>query len=343
MSKHLTGQPNMMKEINKGLIKSALQKLQTATRVELSAATKISQPTVNTIINELMEERVVIESGMAKSSGGRKAMLYSLNSKIWYTLSVVVEEHELQYAVTDLDGEVIESDFSKHNADWTVEDLTASIAAILKRYKEIRAIAIGVPGAVSVKGVVFAIPKVKCLEGFALKEYLAEKFNVNVSVRNDINTVALGYYASNMTTDCEFACVHLGNTLGAGIIIGGNIVSGSGSFAGEIGFMQTSSSIRKGEIQLRSMTDKEIVLAVSQIMINVICLVNPAVLALGGHRLKESMKNELVNNCKKALPVEMLPEILFIEDERKYYMDGLAQIGMNSMNSDIRLIRDTKS
>lgn len=343
MSRKLTGQPNMLKEINKGLIKTALQKLQTATRVELCAETKISQPTVNMIVNELLEEQVVVEMGEAKSSGGRKAILYSLNSKMWYTLSVVIEERELQYAVTDLENSVIEEDKIERDMPWTIEDLKKQIERIIKENDEIRALSVGVPGAVSVDGTVFAIPKVECLEGFSLKTYLEDQFHVTVSVRNDINTVALGYYKANMTEEKEFACIHLGNTLGAGLIIGGRMVSGAHSFAGEIGFMQTAPDIRKGEIQLREMTDEEIILSVSRVMINMICLVNPAVLAIGGDRMRAGMQHALIENCKKALPKEMLPEIIFIEDERACYMAGLAQIGVDSMNSDVRLIRHEKA
>ena len=56
MKKNLTGKPGLLKEINIGLIKDALLKHGRATRVELASLTNISQPTVNLLIKELLEE-----------------------------------------------------------------------------------------------------------------------------------------------------------------------------------------------------------------------------------------------------------------------------------------------
>ena len=339
MKKALTGHPNMLKEVNKGLIKSALQRLQTATRVELCAETKISQPTVNAIINELLAENVVIENGVAKSSGGRKAVLYSLNSKLCYIASIVVEEHELQYAITDIDGKIIKDGFIEHENVWSIQELDEQIKEIVSLKKNVRALAIGVPGAVSKCGMVSAIPKVECLEGFQLKKHLEELLDVTVSLSNDINTVALGYFSEESKSNKEYACIHIGNTLGAGMIIGGQMVSGAGNFAGEIGFMQTDPEIRTKELSIKEMGYDDIILVVSKIMINTICLINPEVIAIGGKKINADICGVLRQNCMKALPEQMLPEIIYIEDERKYYLEGLSKVGVDSMNPAIMLVR----
>ncbi len=347
MKKALTGQPNMMKEINRGLIKDALKKLQPATRVDLCAETKISQPTVNLIMQELLAEQVVVESGLARSKGGRKAVLYSLNTSIWYILSVVIEEHELEYTVTDLENVILEEARIEEKKGWSLETLTENIGNILKRHKDIRALAVGVPGSVSSSGVIAEIPKIAFLEEFPLKEYLKERFHLTVSVRNDINTMALGYYADHMALKespndsslKDLTWIHLGDTLGAAMIINGKIVNGAGNFAGEIGFMQTGRSLRTKELYLEGLDGDEALLTVSKIMINTICLVNPAVLTISGHKLTKAAKKTLTDNCRAAIPKKMLPAIIFIEDERSYYLQGLSRVGMDSMNSDIKLIR----
>ncbi len=337
--RELTGQPNVMKEVNKGLIKTTLQRLQMATRVELSLETKISQPTVNMIVNELLAEKVVVESGMAKSNGGRKAVLYSLNTKIWSVLSIVVEKHELQFAVTDLNNEVMDRGSFKHKNVWTIESLTAKIEEIVKERKNIRALSVGVPGSVSDEGVVSAIPRVECLEGFSLKRHLEELFDLTVSVRNDINTIALGYYAARPESERDLACIHMGETLGAAMIIDGKVVNGAGNFAGEIGYMQVGTKLRSKELRLFELSEKQAILTVSKIMINLICLVNPAVLLMSGYVPTEEQKAAVLENCSATVPEGILPEIIFLEDERSWYMKGLAQAGLDSMNSDVRLIR----
>ncbi|MCR4907334.1 MAG: ROK family protein [Lachnospiraceae bacterium] len=337
--KELTGQPNLMKEVNRGLIKTALQRLHMATRVELSLETKISQPTVNTIVNELLAEEVVIESGKAESSGGRKAVLYSLNTKIWSVLSVLVEKRDLHYAVTDLNSEVIDEGHFKRKSLWSAESLTEKIAELVSRNKSIRALSVGVPGSVSKEGVVSAIPRVACLEGFSLKQRLEERFGLTVSVRNDINTIALGYYTARKIKDQDIACIHMGETLGAAMIIGGHVVNGAGNFAGEIGFMQVGTKLRSKELRLFELSEKQAVLTVSKIMINLICLVNPAILLMSGYMPTAEQKKAVLENCAATVPEGILPEIIFLGDERAFYMKGLAQAGIDSMNSQVRLIR----
>ncbi len=334
----LTGQPNLLKEVNKGLIKEALHKLQMATRVELSTATKISQPTVNLIVNELLKEGMVVESGMAKSNGGRKAVLYSLNSGIWLVLSVVVEKHELRYAVTDLQNEIIDEGRIKNKSTWTVEDLTDSIARLLKGRENIKALSVGVPGSVSKEGVVAAIPRVECLEGFPLKQHLKDRFDLRVTIGNDINTIALGYYSEH-PEEKDTVCIHLGDTLGAAMILGGKVIYGAGNFAGEIGFMQTEAKLKAQEIRLYELSEKEAVLTVSKIMINMICIINPATLLLSGHTPTKAQKTALMKNCAATVPEAMLPKIIFLEEEDPSYMKGLAQAGLDSMNSDVRLVQ----
>ncbi len=337
--RELTGQPNVMKEVNKGLIKATLQRLQKATRVELSLETKISQPTVNMIVNELLAEKVVVESGMAKSNGGRKAVLYSLNTKICTVLSIVVEKRELQFAVTDLNNEVLDQGNFQRKSNWTVETLTAKLGEIVRERENIKALSVGVPGSVSDEGVVSAIPRVECLEGFSLKRHLEEQFGLTVSVRNDINTIALGYYAAQPRSEQDLACIHMGETLGAAMIIGGKVVNGAGNFAGEIGYMQVGTKLRAKELRLFELSEKQAILTVSKIMINLICLVNPAVLLMSGYIPTQEQKAAVFENCASTVPEGILPEIIFLEDERSWYMKGLSQVGIDSMNSDVRLIR----
>ena len=62
--KELTGKPAVMKEINISLIVDALQALGSASRVELCNYTKISQPTVNQLIRELMTDNTVLSLGI---------------------------------------------------------------------------------------------------------------------------------------------------------------------------------------------------------------------------------------------------------------------------------------
>ena len=75
----ITGKPTVLKELNIGLIKAALGEHGQATRVEIAKLTGISQPTVNLLIKELIENETVLNLGAAPSTGGRRAEVYTLS------------------------------------------------------------------------------------------------------------------------------------------------------------------------------------------------------------------------------------------------------------------------
>lgn len=188
----LTGKPALMKELNIGLIKDALSKYQQATRVELSAITQISQPTVNVLISQLLKEKVVVSLGMAKSTGGRKAEVFALNNKRFCIASFIVTETYFEYIVTDL--ELNEETSGKEKRDVQIsylEQLCRLIKGILFANKYVKAITVGVPGAVSAAGEVFAIPKIPEWERFNLQIFLEREFSLATAIINDINAVAV--------------------------------------------------------------------------------------------------------------------------------------------------------
>ncbi|MCM1538209.1 MAG: ROK family protein [bacterium] len=237
--KERTGKPALMKELNIGLIMDALQSKGQATRVELAALTKLSQPTVNMLIGELVKEQAVVSLGIAASTGGRRAELFAPNSKRAALAAVLIKTDVIEAVVTDLElhTELHEKRRRVKGADCT-EELVALLSALFEKRTKICAICVGVPGSVSADGEVFAIPSVPEWEHVGLKAYLENKFSVSVCVMNDMNAIAAGYLLGTKKHVQNFVYLHAeGVGMGAGIVIGGKLYSGFRSFAGEVGSM----------------------------------------------------------------------------------------------------------
>ena len=105
--------------------------------------------------------------------------------------------------------------------------------------------------------------------------------------------------------------------------------------------MQIDTNLREKEISVRNKSDEQIILDVSKITVNIISLINPSVLAIGGRKLKDGMLEKIRDNCRKVLPIDMMPEFIRIDKERQYYLEGLSTVGFESINSDIKLVRQT--
>ncbi|MCM1105287.1 MAG: ROK family transcriptional regulator [Clostridium sp.] len=237
--KERTGKPALMKELNIGLIMDALQSKGQATRVELAALTKLSQPTVNMLIGELVKEQAVVSLGIAASTGGRRAELFAPNSKRAALAAVLIKTDVIEAVVTDLElhTELHEKRRRVKGVDCT-EELVALLSALFEKRTKIRALCVGVPGSVSADGEVFAVPAIPEWEHFRLKAYLESRFSVSVCVMNDMNAIAAGYLLGTKKHVQNFVYLHAeGVGMGAGIVIGGKLYSGFRSFAGEVGSM----------------------------------------------------------------------------------------------------------
>lgn len=322
----LTGKPALMKELNIGLIKDALSKYQQATRVELSAITQISQPTVNVLISQLLKEKVVVSLGMAKSTGGRKAEVFALNNKQFCIASFVARKTDFQYIVTDFElHKEAEGREIRNREESSLEQLCRMIRQVLSANKHIRAITVGVPGAVSAQGEVFAVPQIPEWENLNLKAFLEQEFSLAVAVMNDINAVAVGYAYSYKDGTQNMVYLHAGsNGTGAGIIIDGKLYPGFKSFAGEVGCMQLGEE--KNGMDL-----------LKRIIINIICILNPEKIVIDSDNISADEFERIFKECLQYLPKEIMPRFMLIESGSEYYFKGLGKAGKELLDENIRL------
>ena len=69
---------------------------------ELSEKIEKSLSLTTKILNELLEDGQVMETGHAPSSGGRRPQMYSLKPDIMYTVSVAVDQFVTRMVVMDM-------------------------------------------------------------------------------------------------------------------------------------------------------------------------------------------------------------------------------------------------
>lgn len=339
-NKEMTGKPTLIKEVNRGLLKDALDQMGQATRVELSKKTGISQPTVNVLMKEMTEKKEVLCLGSADSTGGRKAEVYTLNRKRYHIISVIVRKELFEYCIFDLQlkKEVLKQIPREKGVSYA-QQLINLLKELGQKIPDVQAVCVGVPGAVSGSGKVFAIPQIPEWEQFELKSFLEGKCALPVKVINDINAVAMGYAASErMSAERpvqNLIYLHVENTgLGAGIIIDGKLYPGCSSFAGEVGYMQIGET--STESQLTGADEAKKAGLLSRVLINMICVLNPEKVVLGGSVTKDLVR-ETEKQCRIVLPIEAVPEFVMITDSREPYFMGLGQAGIGLLDHQIRL------
>jgi len=326
-----------LKENNTNLVLSVLLSMKTATRRQLAQRTGLSQPTVNSIVQELENIGVAQPGNFAASAGGRRPQCYTLQTDTLRAATIRVLSKSLVYAVVTIDGTVIlRNSWAITDKDNHIKALKSLLTTLIKQDRGIRVVSIGVPGVVGPGGALHAISQIPGLEGVSLVHELEKLFNIPVYVENDMNLVALGSVAadSGQATSTDMVFVHLGEGVGAGIVMGGQIIRGFASFAGEIAYMVNPEKGKKPleniEAEetleyLLSQTDniKEQVKLISGMIISIICLLNPPVISFGSIYASEEMLRHLRHECEKSLPLWTLPSFQLMADENASYDRGL--------------------
>jgi glucokinase len=106
-------------------------------------------------------------------------------------------------------------------------------------FKQIAGVGIGAPGAVDFgSGTVIFAPNMEGWKDVPLKKELEKQLGVPVFVENDCNIAALGVYVAELKSKPKsMVGIFVGTGIGGGIIINGDLYSGYGHTAGEVGHM----------------------------------------------------------------------------------------------------------
>jgi glucokinase len=105
--------------------------------------------------------------------------------------------------------------------------------------KQIAGVGVGAPGAVDFEaGTVIFAPNLEGWKEVALKKTLEKQLDVPVFVENDCNISTLGVYVAEFKSKPRsLVGMFVGTGIGGGIIINGELYSGAGHTAGEVGHM----------------------------------------------------------------------------------------------------------
>ncbi|MCM8815920.1 MAG: ROK family protein [Candidatus Omnitrophica bacterium] len=107
-------------------------------------------------------------------------------------------------------------------------------------------IGIGTPGVVDNNGAVFESPNLPQWHNFNVKEVFEKRFNKNVVVENDANSITWGEYLFGAGKGTRtIVCLTLGTGLGGGVVINGKLLRGSIYSAAELGHMPVNYKGRK--------------------------------------------------------------------------------------------------
>ncbi|MBB6097806.1 putative NBD/HSP70 family sugar kinase [Deinobacterium chartae] len=221
-------------------------------RADLARRFGLSRSAVSSIVADLLEAGLVIELSPGASSGGRKPTPLRLQARAAHLLAVDLGARHLSVAVTDLRGHTLARNDRSHSV---LEGPQATYAAVESASLDLLAstgiplgsvamVGIGIPGPVDHhSGRVVQPPNMRGWDDENVAEQLARRLGRPVLVENDANLGALAearFGAERGERDLIYLKVATG--IGAGILLGGQLLRGARGGAGEIGHISINES-----------------------------------------------------------------------------------------------------
>ncbi|MNQ86218.1 N-acetylglucosamine repressor [compost metagenome] len=221
------------------------------TLTELSKLTYKSLPLVTTTVNDLIAEGYVLESGLAPSTGGRRALTFLLNQKKKrYTVAVSMDQLVTKVIIYDLLNQVqMAPQILKLSLSKSPNE-TKTLIEFLKKYisnsgipiYEILGVGIGMPGFVNAdSGINHTFFKVGG-DG-NLRNHLTKALDIPVFIDNDSSIIALAELKFGAGKGQKnVMVVNIGWGIGLGMVINGSLFRGHSGYAGEFSHIPLSES-----------------------------------------------------------------------------------------------------
>ncbi|HXS55669.1 MAG TPA: ROK family protein [Hanamia sp.] len=207
---------------------------------DLSVLTNKSLPFVTKSLNDLIADGSVVETGLANSTGGRRAQMFSLKPDLHYIVSVAVDQLNTKIKIFDMHNNAVSEteriEIHLKNNPQSLEQLRNGIVAFISKCKvdinKIIGIGISMPGFVDVKkGINHSFLNSSETD---IISYIREKIDLPVLIDNDSSLIALAEMRLGSAHHRKNVMViNIGWGVGLGMILNGELFRGHNGFAGE--------------------------------------------------------------------------------------------------------------
>ncbi|MFD6053767.1 ROK family transcriptional regulator [Agromyces sp. NPDC060279] len=230
--------PEHARSHNRALVLQTLYTTGAQSRADLARGTGLTRVTVSDLVAELMGEGLVVELGQREDARpGKPATLLDVARGAFRIVGIDVSGHRVvRGAVLDLSGTILERAESPlggatgERAFELVAELAARLVGLATA--PVLGVGIGTPGVVDPRGTVRSAPNLGWAD-LPLQARLSARLGLPVHATNDANAAVLAEHGAAEADDLML--VKIGHGVGAGLIVGGRLVTGSGFASGEIG------------------------------------------------------------------------------------------------------------
>ena len=232
--------PEHNRRHNRALVLQHLFHGGTLSRADLARESGLTRVTVGDLVAELQAEGIVHELGQRQGTRpGKPATLVEIDADAFHLAAIDLSpDDSFVGVVTNLRGEVLhrlEQPLAGATGETAIEKVLILVAGLVgAASSRLLGIGVGTPGIVDGDGIVVQAPNLGWYD-LDLGARIRRAFDYPVHVGNDANAAALGIRTFDENAGDSLLVVRVEHGVGAGLVIGGTLVTGEQFAAGEIG------------------------------------------------------------------------------------------------------------
>ena len=243
----------MNRQINSSLVLDHLRRAGHLSRADLAKLTGIRATSISDIAQQLIEKKLIRETGLGVSTGGRQPVLLEINPVGLHAVGIEITEDGLNGVLVDLSEQVLASDYiplSSTSVDVVVRHIQILVNKLCSQssltLNQISGLGVAVPGIISKSEDLVLFSRPLGWERVSLKEAIEEKLgdHAKIHILNNASACALEEYYSGSGIGVKsllYFLLYLKKVrkgdmthLGCGIVLDGRVYLGEGHMAGEI-------------------------------------------------------------------------------------------------------------
>lgn len=242
----------MKESVREYEILKSIKERMSISRMELAKLFNLTPARISKLINNLLEEKIIVEKEEGRSTGGRRPMLLSINEdKFKNILGINITANDRIFlSISKINGDFIKKikiDLLEKNKKDMLNFLDKLIKKNLEKNENIGVIVLVVTGPVDKEFSKILMSPHYEWETNNIVRYLERKYDLPIILENDVRAMA---YTEKQMGSCKevenFVMLNLCQGIGTSYFIDNKMYRGFHSMAGEIGHIViNTNSIRK--------------------------------------------------------------------------------------------------
>jgi predicted NBD/HSP70 family sugar kinase len=237
-AKHKVASSEIVRDINRRIVLNLIRTRQPISRADLARLCGLQRSTISLIVEQLIEERWVLEGPTGRLPRGRRPTFLRLNNER-VIIGVDVRPTQTTVALADVNGKFTSQEVmaTSPDSEIAIDELIQSIRRVSHsaRDKKIEGIGISLPGRIDDRSgrLVFA-PNLKWPE-VDLRGPVMKATGLDVELENAANACVLAAAWFDHIQDRNLVVVTVSEGVGVGVLANGQLLRGMNGMAGEFG------------------------------------------------------------------------------------------------------------